>query len=213
MSLPKPQVKVKVKLPLCFNWAPRHEGVLGEWRYSSIHSLTSALDGGQWSVSRCGRFTPRERAPWYPLDRSLGGPQICSRRGDEKNSQPPPGIEPYNSHRPARSPALYLLSYHGSSLRSLRVSVKWLTDWLTHWLTNYVSIYLSISMDQSPWEADSHSPCPQFHYHVHKSPPLASWMHVWFVTFVPKCLKFAACSKDLLAISTSWFSLHFGDET
>jgi hypothetical protein len=28
--------KVKVKLSLCFNWAPRHEGVLEEWRYSSI---------------------------------------------------------------------------------------------------------------------------------------------------------------------------------
>jgi len=23
---------VKVKLSLCFNWAPRHEGVMGEWR-------------------------------------------------------------------------------------------------------------------------------------------------------------------------------------
>jgi len=30
--------KVKVKLSLCFNWAPRHEGVLGEWKYSSKHS-------------------------------------------------------------------------------------------------------------------------------------------------------------------------------
>jgi hypothetical protein len=56
------KVKVKVKLSLCFNWAPRHGGVLGEWRYSSIHSLTSALDGGEWSDSRPGRFTPRERA-------------------------------------------------------------------------------------------------------------------------------------------------------
>jgi hypothetical protein len=56
-------ITVKVKLSLCFNWAPRHEGVLGEWRYSSTHSLTSALDGGEWSASRTGRFTPRERAP------------------------------------------------------------------------------------------------------------------------------------------------------
>jgi len=32
---------VKVKLSLCyfFNWAQRHEGVLGEWRYSFNHSL------------------------------------------------------------------------------------------------------------------------------------------------------------------------------
>jgi hypothetical protein len=27
------------------------------------HSLTSALDGGGWSASHLGRFTPRERAP------------------------------------------------------------------------------------------------------------------------------------------------------
>jgi len=32
------QLKLKVKLSLCFNRAPRHEGVLGEWRYSSTHS-------------------------------------------------------------------------------------------------------------------------------------------------------------------------------
>jgi len=29
--------KIKVKLSLCFNRAPRHESVLGEWRYSSAH--------------------------------------------------------------------------------------------------------------------------------------------------------------------------------
>jgi hypothetical protein len=28
-----------------------------------MYSLTSALDGDEWSVSRPGRFTPRERAP------------------------------------------------------------------------------------------------------------------------------------------------------
>jgi hypothetical protein len=38
--------------------------------YSSAHSLTSALDGGEWSASRPGRLTP-----WYPLDRRLGGPR------------------------------------------------------------------------------------------------------------------------------------------
>jgi hypothetical protein len=31
--------------------------------YSSTHSLTSELDGGELSFSRPGRFTPRERAP------------------------------------------------------------------------------------------------------------------------------------------------------
>jgi hypothetical protein len=62
-SLMKYHVKVKAKLSLCFNWAPRHEDVLGEWRYSSTQSLTSALDGGEWLASRPGRFTPREKAP------------------------------------------------------------------------------------------------------------------------------------------------------
>jgi hypothetical protein len=86
--------KGKVKLSLCFNRVPRHEQVLGEWRYSSTHSLTSVLDGGQWSTSRPGAL-PQGKNPWYPLDRRLGGPQSRSGRGGEdKNSQPPPGIEP-----------------------------------------------------------------------------------------------------------------------
>jgi hypothetical protein len=51
------------RLSPCVNYAPRHEGILWEWRYSSTHSLTSALDGGEWSASRLSRFTPRERAP------------------------------------------------------------------------------------------------------------------------------------------------------
>jgi hypothetical protein len=36
------EVLVKVKLSLCFNWAPLHEGILGEWSYSSTHALTLA---------------------------------------------------------------------------------------------------------------------------------------------------------------------------
>jgi hypothetical protein len=51
-------------VPVLFpNWAPHHEGVLGEQRYVSTHSLTSALDWGEWSASRTGRFTLRKRAP------------------------------------------------------------------------------------------------------------------------------------------------------
>jgi hypothetical protein len=56
--------RIKMKLSSCFfNRAPLHEGVLGEWKYNSAHSLISALDTGEWSASRPGRFTPRERAP------------------------------------------------------------------------------------------------------------------------------------------------------
>jgi hypothetical protein len=55
--------QIKVRLSLCFNWAPCQWGVLGKWRYSATHSLTSALDGGEWSASRPGSFTSREKAP------------------------------------------------------------------------------------------------------------------------------------------------------
>jgi hypothetical protein len=35
---------------------------IGEWRYSSTHSLISVLAGAEWSASRLASFTPRERA-------------------------------------------------------------------------------------------------------------------------------------------------------
>jgi hypothetical protein len=66
----------------------------GYWG-SSTHSVTSALDGGEWSASHPGRFTPRVRAPGKHWIMRLGGPQSHSGRdGEEKYSQPPPGIEP-----------------------------------------------------------------------------------------------------------------------
>jgi hypothetical protein len=46
---------------------------------------------------------PQGKIPWYPLDGRLGGPQSRSGSGgEEKNSQPSPGIEPQNIDRPAR---------------------------------------------------------------------------------------------------------------
>jgi len=45
------------------NYAPHLEDVLGEWRYKLHAFLTSALDGGEWSASRPGHFTLREKAP------------------------------------------------------------------------------------------------------------------------------------------------------
>jgi hypothetical protein len=37
---------------------------MGEWRYSYILNL--ALDGGEWSASRLGRFTPGKE-PLVPI--------------------------------------------------------------------------------------------------------------------------------------------------
>jgi hypothetical protein len=58
---------------------------------------------------------PPGKNPRYPLDMRLGGPQSRSASGgEEKNSQPPPEIEPENSDRPARSQSLHRLSHRGS---------------------------------------------------------------------------------------------------
>jgi hypothetical protein len=75
-----------------------------EWRYSSTHSLTSALDGGEWSAPRPSRFTSREMNPRCPLDMRLGGPRSrCECGGEGENSQPLPGIQPLSSDPQARS--------------------------------------------------------------------------------------------------------------
>jgi hypothetical protein len=82
--------KLKVKLSLRFFSTEHHamKAYWEEWRYSSTHSLTSALDGSEWSASRPGHFNFWGKSPWYPLDRRLGGPQILSGRGvEKKNSQ------------------------------------------------------------------------------------------------------------------------------
>jgi len=43
------------------------------------------LHGGEWSASCPSRLTPGERAPRYPLDRRMGGPQRPSRRDGKKS--------------------------------------------------------------------------------------------------------------------------------
>jgi hypothetical protein len=50
---------------------------------------------------------PPGKEPLVPTGQEAGGPLSSSGRGGlEKNSQPPPGIEPQNPDRPVRSPAL-----------------------------------------------------------------------------------------------------------
>jgi hypothetical protein len=85
--------KCKGKFVPVLNYAPCHEGVLGEWTYSSTHSLISVLDGGEWSASCPGRFTTSERALGTHWIGDWVGPQSRSGRGgEEKNSQPLPGL-------------------------------------------------------------------------------------------------------------------------
>jgi hypothetical protein len=55
--------------------------------------LTSALVESEWSASRSSRF-----APWFPLDRKLGGPQSRSgRRGEEIILDPTGARTPENA--------------------------------------------------------------------------------------------------------------------
>jgi hypothetical protein len=44
----------------------------------------AALDGGEWSVSRAGRFTPKGKRFRYPLNRRLGGLEGRSGRFGEE---------------------------------------------------------------------------------------------------------------------------------
>jgi hypothetical protein len=74
------KVKVKGKVVPVLNYTPRHEGVLEEWRYSFTHSLTSAIDGGEWSASRPGHCCVGPRAV---LDAVV-----------KRKIPSPPGIEP-----------------------------------------------------------------------------------------------------------------------
>jgi hypothetical protein len=68
--------------------------------------MTTALEGGEGSASRPGRFLPPGKTR-YPLYRRLGGPQ--GRSGQAQKISPPTGIRSPN--RPARSQSLYRLSY------------------------------------------------------------------------------------------------------
>jgi hypothetical protein len=111
---PATLVKVKVKLSLCIlNRATRYEDILGEQRYSSTHSFTSALDGGEWSASRPGRFTPRARARGTHWKEGGVGPRAVL-DAVVKKKIPSPLRESKNPDRPARSPPLYRLGCHGS---------------------------------------------------------------------------------------------------
>jgi hypothetical protein len=68
-------------------------------------SNTSALEGGEWSVARPGRFSPPGKTR-YPLYGRLGGLQGRSRRAE---NLAPTGIRSLD--HPARRQSLYRLSY------------------------------------------------------------------------------------------------------
>jgi hypothetical protein len=62
--------------------------------------LTSALDGGEWSASRPGRFTPGERAHGTHWIGGWVGPRAGLDAAEKIKFSPQPGFEP----RPAAIP-------------------------------------------------------------------------------------------------------------
>jgi hypothetical protein len=97
--------------------------------------FTSALVGGELSASRPGRFSPQRKSPWYPSDRRLSGPQSRSGRdGEEKNSQPLPGLEPRSSIPwPTATPLSYSAWIYTST--AVYVFMAWcLTTLLLHFI-------------------------------------------------------------------------------
>jgi hypothetical protein len=91
------KTKILFKLRDCPCALTQQHAMKVYWGNGGIAPLILDLgDRLRWVVS----FTPRPlypqgKSPWYPLDRRLDGSQSRSERGDEeKNSQPPPEIEP-----------------------------------------------------------------------------------------------------------------------
>jgi len=84
------------------------EGTVGELRYGSTISLTSALDGGMWLTPSSCCITPRITR--YPFCRKLGGPK--SQSGWVRKVSPPPGIRSLNCA--AGTGWLYRLSCPGN---------------------------------------------------------------------------------------------------
>jgi hypothetical protein len=80
---------------------------MGEGRYIPPF-LISALDGGEWSVSLPGRFTPWEPALGIHWIRGWLGPRACLHGCIEKNHLPCRESDPGLS---ARCPSLYRVSY------------------------------------------------------------------------------------------------------
>jgi hypothetical protein len=78
-----------------------HECPEKKYRYSSIVSLTSALDGCDWLTPRPSRFTPWKETR-YQLFRRLGRPQ--DRFGRVRNILPATEIR--SPDRPVRSESL-----------------------------------------------------------------------------------------------------------
>jgi hypothetical protein len=97
MILMVSKVKVKVKLSLrLINSAVCHEDIWGSGGIDLL-LLTSALDGGEWSTSGPGRFTPGERSPGTNWIGGWMGPRAGLDVVQERKILPLPEFETWPS--------------------------------------------------------------------------------------------------------------------
>jgi hypothetical protein len=99
------------------------------WMYRSTFFLISALVGGEWSASRSGRFTPRERASDTHWIGGWVNPRADLNVLEKRKFLTLPGLELRPLCRPAGSPSLYRLRFHGSCVWDkvlLFASFNWL---------------------------------------------------------------------------------------
>jgi hypothetical protein len=78
--------------------------------------VTSELDGGEWSASRPGRFTPWERAPDTHWIEGRVGPRTDLDVVEKRKVLPLPGLELRPLGHSAHRKSLYRLRCPGSHL-------------------------------------------------------------------------------------------------
>jgi hypothetical protein len=105
---------LKVKFPLCLiNQALYHEDVWGSGTVAPPF-LTSALDGGEWSASRRGRFASGETAHGIHWIGGWKGRRADLDTVEQRRISLP--CHKLNPGRSARRQSLYWLSYLGSHI-------------------------------------------------------------------------------------------------
>jgi hypothetical protein len=85
------------------NWVITAYRRIVERRYRSTHFLTLAVDGGEWSASGPGRFTPRERAPCTHYIGGWMGPRTGLDMTAKKKNFSSLTCRKLNPGRPART--------------------------------------------------------------------------------------------------------------
>jgi hypothetical protein len=115
--------------------------------------MTSALDGGEWSVSRPGRFTPEERVLDTHYLESLVGPQSRSGRYGEEKDHTPAGQAVAPRYKDWAIPALliwynllkiFILNYKGRTHCKLQSIPLLYTMFVVHYDTTFRSYYYPI---------------------------------------------------------------------